>query len=114
MTDWQTGLRSLLMLFVCLLNMALPYWHEHEIEEHAVSHVKCHSHHERHLHNQTENIVSHDHDNCSICQNALNHALAAYSSDYRTSAAKIALPCIWSPVREFVARMALPIHPQAP
>ena len=114
MMGWQAGLRSLLMLCVCLLNMAVPYWHEHDIAEHAISHVKCHEHHARHLHSQTENVVSHDHEHCAICQNAFNHAFAAYSSDFKTPAEKITLSYIWSPVREFVARVALPIHPQAP
>ena len=113
-TGWQAGLRSLLLLCVCLLNMALPYWHEHDLEEHAVSHVKCHSRHESHLHSQTETVVSHDHDHCAICQNALNHVFTACSSDFRTLAEKVALPCFWSCVREFVARVKLPIHPQAP
>ncbi|MCR4575034.1 MAG: hypothetical protein K5787_14840 [Lentisphaeria bacterium] len=114
MTGWQPCLRSLVMLCVCFLNMALPYWHEHDVEEHSVNHIKCHAHTEKHLHQQPENLSSHDHERCAICQNAFNHAFAARQLDYKATSEKAISHVIWSPMREFVARVELPIQPQAP
>ena len=114
MTGWQACLRNLLMLCICFFNIVLPYWHEHDVEEHAVSHLECHAHNERHLHRQTEDIKSHDHDHCAICQSALNHVFTFRQPNFKVSTEKITLRIHWAPVREFVARVALPIHPQAP
>ena len=114
MTSWQALLRSLLMLFVCLSNMILPYWHEGDVEAHDVSHLNCHVKDATHLHEQPEAVGSHDHEHCAICQNAFNHVFAASQPNVRATAEKITLPHNWEPVCEFVARVALPIHPQAP
>lgn len=50
MAGWQAWLRSLLMLYVCLFNMAIPFWHELDVEEHDVSHLDCHVKDATHLH----------------------------------------------------------------
>ena len=114
MAGWQAWLRSLLMLYVCLFNMAIPFWHELDVEEHDVSHLDCHVKDATHLHEQPEAVGSHDHEHCAICQNAFNHVFAACQQNFRATAEKITLPHLWEPVCEFVARVALPIHPQAP
>jgi len=114
MTSWQAWLRSLLMLYVCLFNMAIPFWHELDVEEHDVSHLDCHVKDATHLHEQPEAVGSHDHDHCAICQNVLNHVFTFRQPNFRSSTEKITLKICWAPVRKFVARLALPIHPQAP
>lgn len=114
MAGWRSCLSSFVMLCLCFLNMALPYLHEHEVEEHFVNHAKCHARNERHLHRQSKTLDSHDHEHCAICQNAFNHAFAVHQSHFRTTSEK-AIPCtILSPVHKFVARVELPIQPQAP
>ena len=79
-----------------------------------IGHLNCHVKDATHLHEQPEAVGSHDHEHCAICQNAFNHVFAANQPNFRATAKKITLPHLWAPVCEFVARVALPIHPQAP
>ena len=114
MAGWQAWLRSLLMLYVCLFNMAIPFWHELDVEEHDVSHLDCHVKDASHLHEQPEAVGSHDHEHCAICQNAFNHVFAVSQSYVKAAAETIALPNTWEPLHDFVAPIPLPIQAQAP